>query len=316
MRISRYGSSRSHALLHTRLALLLVGAACSESLPTEPVLAVDLANLTGVAAQSVGANGQFVLPIHGANAAAEITGDNARKLATAFVADAGSDFTDALQKDRGAPIHFAGLRPCARAYYVESAYVDVPATVPDLMHKELGPQWLVGLCYGDVEEVSVAVSAYATDAVLDADGVSLVDGGDGNFLVMGVPVGAEIPMAPEGVANLAAQSSKRRVALVPRLIMRPRPEAAMLAIWQVTLEASVTVLGTDTHTLRSEASLFAGPANGWLSPAFIDARPGAPENSLPDSIEYLMDNGKFATLVIARSPGLPVNFEVVTFTGT
>lgn len=219
--------------------------------------------------------------------------------------------------DRGAPIHATQLSPCPRAFYVEGAYSDIPSDAPLWLQKSLGPQWLVGLCYGGVEEVVVSISAYATDARLAADRIHLSAGGEGNFLIMGVPVGTEVPIAPERIADLTAERFGKRVAEVPRLIMRPRPAAAQIAIWQIGLEAPVQMRGGTSHMSRARQTLFAGPLDGWQTPAFAAARNDTSDASATEVISFtsLKMNGGRRDYAATRRPDMPATLELVSLGG-
>ena len=287
--------------------------ACEAS-TSEPLRSVDSALLTGIAAQSIDSHGQFVLPNGGGASAGEISREVATALGVAVWHSAQASL-NLYESDRGAPIHVDALVACQRAFYVESAYANVPADAPTVLRKALGPEWLVGLCYGGVEEVVVSVSAYATDAGLTPDGANLSAAGQANFLIMGVPVGAEIPMSPEAIANVTARSAGRRIAVVPRLIMRPRPAAAQIAIWQIGLESAATVVGSDSHIPRARQFIFAGPLNGWLAPAFADQRPDVEESSTAEPFQYKdPSTGTVLTYTATRKVEVRPQLELVTFT--
>lgn len=290
---------------YTLVVLALCG--CEHADFAGPSTTVDAATLAGVAAQSLDASGHFLLPRHGADPAGEISVDQARRIAAAFARTA---FLSAamLEADRGAPIHWGALAPCPRAYYVESAYSGVPADAPQVLRKQAGSQWLVGLCSGATEEVVVGISALATDVTLSSDSAEFVSVGKGNFMVMGVPVGVEIPTSPEVIANLTAAASHRRVALVPQLVMRALPAAAMIAVWRVGLESDVTVRGDQSHVSRPRRSIFAGPLNGWRYPAFADFVPPADTLPILEPVRYYD-----RTVILTRKANAPSTLELITF---
>ena len=275
---------------------------------------IDRSLLTGEAAQSLNADGQFILPQHGALQTAEILGEDAKNLAAALWR-ASALVVPTLEHDRGGTIHTKDLQPCVRAYYVESAYSAVPADAPDVIQKALGPQWLVGLCYDNVEEVVVSVSAFATDAKLTADGRQLAQAGTSNFLSMGVPLGTEIPTPPEGLANASAKTASRRVSLVPLLTMRPRPASAITAVWQVTFETPAQVVGRDSHVTRQKQTVFAGALDGWNKIAYADALAGAPDDKGREDFVY--SNGTAGsvprTYTATRRADVPNVMELITF---
>lgn len=287
--------------------VVLALGGCEHANFAGPSTTVDTTTLAGVAAQSLDASGHFILPQHGADSTGEISVDQARRIAAAFTRTLYS-VTGLMEADRGAPIHWGALTPCPRAYYVEGAYSGIPADAPLVMKKQAGSQWLVGMCYGSTEELVVSISAFATDVKLSADGVDIVAAGEGNFLPMGVPVGVEVPTPPEVIANLTAAVSHRRVALVPRLVMRALPAAAMIAVWRVGLESEVTVRGDQSLASRARRSIFAGPLNGWRYPAFADFVP--PVDTLPilEPVRYFD-----RTVTLTRKASAPSTLELITF---
>lgn len=253
------------------VAALLVLAACGSDTEVAVPATVASSNqlrqvLSPRAAASLDRNGNFVLPQHGDSATAEISGTQAKALAFAYWRDAAEWLEDGVSRDRGALVHAHDLQPCARAYYATSAYAVLEADAPLLIRKTLGPQWLVGLCYQGTEEVIFGVSAYATDAKLGSGRVHLIDPGVGNFTIMGVPLGAEIPMPPERVAQFVAQKTSERLADAPLLVMRPFPKGSVTALWKIDLESPVSVTSTVGNQHRKTQTLFAGALNGWVTP--------------------------------------------------
>ena len=298
------------------LTTAILGSACGESiLPPRNPSAIVAASVTGEAARSLDADGLFRLPSEGEGEGPEITREKAKELAAAMWHDAAPFITHIAENDRGAPVHASSLRPCPRAYYAASAYVGVPASAPPVVRKALGPYWLVGMCYGSVQEVVIAVSAYATDARVGSGRIKLEDPGIANFLSMGVPAGAEIPTQPEVIANLVASAAKRPVAVVPRLIMRPRPHGPLVAVWQIAFESPVPVTGRASGKSRSKQTLFAGHLNGWTEPAFADAKVDAVENQrADDALEYRLQRSVTPTrYMVMRREGVPRVLELISF---
>jgi hypothetical protein len=287
---------------------------CRDYAPAHPTTSSAIAgNLTADAARSLDENGQFILARGGHGAEPEITGERAKELAAAMWHDALPFVRDVVERDRGGPIHGTELRPCPRAYYVASAYTNVPPQAPLVLRKTLGPQWLVGLCYGDIQEVVISVSAYATDAETAPGRVRLKESGTANFSTMGVPLGVAIPTPPERIANLVAEKTKRRVAVVPMLTMRPRPFGAAVAVWQVGLEAPVEVKGRATSRSRPIQAVFAGHLDGWKSPALADARTEDKDDDGHEQIEFRHPRtGSVTHYNVTRRSGLPNVLELIT----
>ena len=290
--------------------VLAIASGCTEPLSTSGGSRLRSV-LTGNAAAMLDASGQFVLPT-GATSEGEISGDRAKVLAMAMWRDAAPFIRNTLERDRGGAIHVDLLEPCPRAYYVASAYSHVPANLTPLERKSLGPQWLVGLCYGETQEVVVGVSAFATDVDVAAESPYLRRSGVNNFFPMGVPVGSRIPFPPEEIAEIAAGAASRRIAKVPQLISRPRPWAPVVAVWRVEFESPFSVRANRGNHQTTE--LLVGPLNGWSRPAIGYALDGDFKEAEPDDLIY--DNGTSSrTLRVKRQKGIPRSMELVTMEG-
>jgi hypothetical protein len=297
------------------LAAAVLTEACRDQLTNPRAPGVLARAVTGEAARSVDSNGQFVLPQGESGTLPEISADRAKSLAEAMWHDAAPFIQNSIETDRGAPIHSRDLKPCPRAYYVASAYLGVVADLRPVVQKALGPKWLVGMCHGGVEEVVVSVSSFATDAQTDTGRVQLRQPGTANFFTMGVPVGVEIPTPPEQIANLVAEATDRRVTLVPRLIMRPRPTAAVVAVWQVALDAPVTVSGRTSGRSSAHQVIFAGHLDGWSHPALATSLFGAPDD-LSDDLNYKdPTKGEQVRIKAIRRGDVPRTMELITVEG-
>ena len=303
MAVTRFG------MLGCAFIGLIVVSSCND-IDAPAIPRINLALLTPKAAQGVDANGMFVLRAEGSG---EISADQARTLASAFWRDLGSTFEAVVMQDRGGAVHTTQLVPCARSYYVESAYTAVPAEMPSDVIKALGPEWLVGMCYGVTEEAVIAVSAMATDAT--ASGGHLTDaGGQGNFFLMGVPVGAEIPAAPESVATVAATSSAKRVSTVPSLTMKAFPAAPTTAVWHISIEAPALATGATSHSTQSLQAFAAGALNGWGSIAFAAANPDS-ANGQSETIQIQDITGANTSFMVTRRADVPKYLELISFGG-
>jgi hypothetical protein len=265
----------------------------------------------------VNAKGEFILAQHGDSADAEISADQAKELVAAFWHDGGRSQQYGAGLDRGAAVHWTELVPCVRAYYVTSAYSRLQSDAPLIIRKALGPQWLVGLCYVDVEEVVVSISAFATDARIGHSQFRLEDPGVGNFGVMGVPVGAEIPVAPEDIAQLAAEQTNRRLAEVPLLVMRPFPKGAVTAVWQIDLDAPIAARGQVSGDERSLKKLFAGHLNGWSKPTLAAEIPNSNANRSDDEDQKFVwaRPERLTHHAVTRRPGIARDLELITVGG-
>jgi hypothetical protein len=285
---------------------LLIAASCGQ-IDAPVIPRIDPALLTPEAAQGVNGNGLFVLR---GERSGEISVDQARTLATAFWRDVGPYISGTIEHDRGGIVH-TQLVPCARSYYVESAYTNVPVEVPINLQKELGAQWLVGMCVGTTEEVVIAVSAMATDASVSGGRITV---GQANFFCMGVPVGAEIPAAPENIAAVSANSSAKRVSAVPGLTMRAFPASPTTAVWQVAIEAPAVAIGAVSRSSRPLQTFVAGALNGWGSIAFAAPNPNAP-NDQSEVIPFQLITGATISFTVTRRVDVPKSLELISFGG-
>jgi hypothetical protein len=265
-------------------AVTCIVAACASpdaSAITHPVSPSHLAqSVTSDVWRRVDGDNHFLLAQGESSAPAEIDGDSARRLAEAFWRHVGWSLAKGVSVDRGAPVHASDLQPCSRVFYARSAYESIPSQVPPVVAKVLGPHWLVGLCYGSTEEVLVSVSAHAIDIRESTRPNTFAHVGDGDFFVMGVPVGAQIPVPPEEVAVAVAEAVGRRVAAVPVLVSRPFPQDAVTAVWELTLDAPVTVTSYASQKSRLVSTLLAGALNGWQTIAYAVGRTDVLDNRL------------------------------------
>lgn len=293
---------------------LALCAACTDTLAAPPDARILLTSVTGDAAHAIDGNGHFVLRQN--VAPEEITEAQAKQIAAAMWHDVGPLLRPTLEQDRGGTINADALQPCARAYYALSAYSAIPDDGSMALRKAVGSQWLVGLCSGDVEQVVVAVSASATDVRLGQGRIQLLDPGVANFFSMGVPIGTQIPMPPELVADFVAKSTGQRVALVPQLLMRPHPKGAVVALWQITLAGTVRLTGGISGLTEARQTVFAGPANGWAEPALASAQAGLPDAGGPTVIESRNPKTQAVSRMnLTRRPGIPQAFELVSVEG-
>lgn len=220
------------------------------------------AALTADAKSQLDAHGKFVLASAGTG---EISESDAKRLAMAWWRSTVGFVTPVVERDRGAEVHEDDLEACPRAYLALSAYEPSSAGLDPLIQRMTGSRWLVGLCYGNVQEVLVAVSALAGDA-RERDG-RIEDPGLHNFFVFGVPVGSRVPFSPEDAAIAAAVHAGARVAAPPRLLLRTRPYSAANAVWDIELENEVLLRGVSGSSPRRASSVLVGHFQGWREPS-------------------------------------------------
>ncbi len=289
--------------------------ACESPLPHEADQATELQlAVTGVAAESIDPQGRFVLS-EATNNQSEISAQLARELAVAYWHDARTHLRSAVSNDRGAEVAVERLKPCGRVFLVASAYHSYPDDLPVVIRKAVGSHWLVPMCAGNTQEVVISVSTLASDAETGSGTLRLMKAGAGNFFVMGVPVGAHIPQAPEQVAVRSYDTSNERVIRVPELIMRPFPHAPTTAVWHVEVESPVELRGTRSSSTRRRSTFFAGALAGWQETAFAAADALEQSNSETAEVQVIRGPGAddVRSYTLNRRADVPALLEIVSF---
>lgn len=312
---------RAYAGVRTAILGLIVSvSACGEQpVPTVALHADAAQSVIGDALQNLDDAGRF--RFDGSQVASdEITEARAKEIAAAYWEDAQRFVLSTAVADRGGMIHATALTPCDRAFYARAAYDDVSSMAPAVVQKVAGSHWLVGLCYQDIEEVVVAVSAQATDVVLSRattrQPARLLDPGSSNFFSMGVPVGARIPVEPEVAARAAATASGRHVRAVPQLLMRERPHSPLLAVWRIELDAPVPAAANGGKALEPVSTVFVGPMNGWQRPAIAAARAGNnAQVRTADEITVESRRAGRSVTALSRRADAPPQMELIAFGG-
>jgi hypothetical protein len=213
------------------------------------------AAVTGAAADSIDQAGLFLLADRTRKDGTEITEQRARELAIAYWKTIEQELRIRAKRDRGGVPLSASLRLCPRAFYAESGYDPLPPDLPVEMRRGLGPQWLLGLCDGNTQELAISVSSEATDLGVRADGtISILKSGD--FWDVGVPPGGRIPAWPENAvvaaAGLTAVGADGRAGvavgrpcfIVPEGTARP-PNRILWKRPQHNLTLGLTAVGAD-----------------------------------------------------------------------
>jgi hypothetical protein len=144
-----------------------------------------------------------------------------------------------LERGHGGPIRIAALRVCGRSYFAQSPYQPLADAIASPARKQFGSWWIVGLC-GATEgtQVSVAVSAFATDLRIEQGEIRFPNVFGNEFKIVGVPAGWDgaIPVSPERAIVMAGARSGRQVEAVPVLVgpdlRRAYPQAAA---WRLSL---------------------------------------------------------------------------------
>ena len=151
----------------------------------------------------------------------EISAEQAEALADGYLRNNVPMLLEALQNDRGGPIDLTLLTRCRQTLYAESAFERLDGAAPETLRRAYGPYWIVAFCgshgAGDIQ-VSIAVSALATQVSLDSEGRIAFNGPTGNvFFTLGVPPGwsTAVGEAPERAAMRVSQRGQARVSRVP-----------------------------------------------------------------------------------------------------
>jgi hypothetical protein len=247
----------------TVLAALV--SACSD---TRPPTSVELSTpidahmfVAGEAATQLDAQGHFVLPSIAGPSAAMITPARAVALAQAHVATFAKFIRPYLEKQRGASIEFAALRPDPRAYYADTPY-ETPNTLR--LHagvrKVLGPYYLVAFNDEQGQVLSVGVSAYNTDIAIENGLLALPAEHGNDFRMQAVRTGdlAGMPIAPEHAARIAFEAVGARTVNVPVLTLPTYDLAPQFARWRLQLDRPAAVRSKRTGASHSTTSLYIG----------------------------------------------------------
>ncbi len=256
------------------------------------------AAVTGTVADSIDAAGQFVLADRMRDDGTEITEQRARELAIAYWKTIEQELRIRAKRDRyGVPLS-ARLRICSRAFYAESGYDSLPTDLPVEMRRGLGPQWLLGLCNGDNQELAISVSSEATDLSVRADGtISILKNGD--FWDVGVPVGVRIPAWPENAA-VAAAAPGYRVSGVPVLRRRARNQVMFIADWYFPIEQEGEIRGLVSGVSRRVSALQFGIYSSFSDVKVLDAHPDFADESRVEVARVSLGGGNVRLVPITR----------------
>jgi hypothetical protein len=197
-------------------------------------------------------------------AGAQITEATARQFAGISAHQFGPMLRGYLERGHGGPIDIAALRVCGRSYFVESPFKALPAEIAMPLKKQFGPWWIVGLCGASGStQVSIAVSAYATDLWLEHGELRFPRIFGNEFKMVGVPASWDgaVPVSPEKAIVAAGKHSGRKVAAVPYLVgpdlNRAFPQAAA---WRLALGSA----GAFTQSARNEGDVLYLGVSGTL----------------------------------------------------
>ena len=307
--------------------------------PARPDLEVAPSELvkamTSGAAVAIGSSGKLELAAPPNTGRSQISGEKAGVLATA-VARHNLPYNHKLYDgQRGQALPYASLVVCGEPLYAWSAFerlaFDDPATAAHPLQKSIGPFWLVKLCApGTAPQVNVAVSAYATDLGIRADGgVDFPAVGGGDFFAEGIPDSQrsdELPSA-EAAVVFAANLTGRRVAAVPELIVPFwRDDSPFGARWRIRLDGPARLRDSsgrvaqfsEAYVSRIRTTVRTG-SRSWTADSI---QPGdvevtfIPQGRVGEHIDVVLRRKAEGTKIMRanRRTGVPINFSTAVIT--
>jgi hypothetical protein len=213
--------------------------------------------LSGEAARAIQQYGEF--PAIRTDAwREEIQSTIATEIATTWIQRFLGQIVSALEKDRGAPIDIARLRPCSRQFYAQSAYEPLPSA-PEAVQRIAGPHWVVPFCVGAEQQVSASVSVYAESV----DDTSYAAGA--NVFVVGVAPNKSAPLRPGDAALEVATRTGRLVARIPELVAIEYGMTPQFALWRVTLDRPVGVRRLQSLSAWDASEVYLAISESWSS---------------------------------------------------
>lgn len=322
--MSRY---RLGSLCAAVSGLVLLGA-CRDEIaePTHPVMPKQIqAYVTGDAAQSLGANGEFSFaPASPPTDLPIISAERAGELAAAYVRTYGSAMRSGFQLYGAPDIDLDKLHISPRIFYAETPHARVPDVPNPGPRRHYGPYYITHLLVEGRPALTVAVSAYAHDVGISPEG-RIARPVNVSSLFFHFPVtdaGARIsysPLSPEEAVALVASRTGAKVTSPPRLLLRDRRFHPVTAQWQLTLDRAVGVQRAQGGGRAEVRELFVGP-NGTLSiPSLVQPaatrvmyRSGPrPNRPGPSRSTQGMGVAPRSSLDLPRRPDLPAEFDDV-----
>jgi hypothetical protein len=304
-------------------AIVALSGACSDrgaSAPQAPAGRESLEHyLSGTALNQLHGDGTLRIanvPTQGTRP--QISETRAREIATAFIATHLRGLRRTLENDRGAPIDVNSVVLCPRVYYAETPLDEVPNDVPDVYHRLYGPWWLTSLCTpGGEPVVALGISAYSTELEISEGKLIYPNVAGGEFRWVGIRPGEDnlLPIPPESAVRRAAGIANRRVASIPRLVLRPL-QYPQLAQWHLTLDSEADFRLREGGASARARELFVG-AEAYSKPKIriaVADQPNAVEfewRPLPVSGDMSKTPPPARSTSVARRAGLPVTFQEI-----
>lgn len=239
--------------------------------------------VTGDAAAVV-SDGKFVLPAPEATVSKQLSSGEAVVLARTWARQFGPLIRSSFEDDHGAGIRFDKLLACGRPLYAVSGFAEPADDILPAVRRAIGPWWLITLCDGALPQLSVSVSAWATELRIENGRLVYPLNSGAEFSAQGIPLGhvGEYPSSPERAAFSTAQQTGRRVTSVPQLVAGfnklGNPERAR---WIWNLEGAVSVRTEKTSGLVSSQVLTGHALRaGGQDELFVGSVPQ------PDSVDF------------------------------
>lgn len=258
----RRSSWRCDCTMLVVLFVILVGGCEASRSPVSPLPPVVTAIVSEDVARSLDANGRFVLPAPEAPDSSPIISEiRARQLAAAYLQSFGIFHAQTWARQRGARIDLAELTVGPRVYFATTPYGPVPAGLHPSAKKLFGPFYIVPLYERGSLALVLAVSAYNVDMEISADGELTLPRFDGNgFIGSGIPAqnSGQAAISAEEAATQVARVAKRKVALVPELVLPGVGVMPVFALWKVTLESDVGVTRKSGEVREQAHEIFFG----------------------------------------------------------
>jgi hypothetical protein len=311
--------SQAGLVRHGGLGLLLaVVLSCSDDrLVGPPVVSTDelKAALTEDLSAGLSADGRFVLA-EPAPSPTTVTKERARELIWAYWKRHERTWRYSFDRDRGAPLA-ANLEMCPWSYYAHSGFDPVESPAPTELRRAWGSKWIFGLCSGAEQQVALAVSDEVTNLKIETSGdIHYVRSGD--FFLMAVPIGRNIPAPPEWSAVSTSKKVRARVSGVPILQRRGDLSVPVIADWVFPIETSTLVRGHDSEVERSVSALAFGEyfGRGRVEHVPLDADPEYAAAPRGIRLTAMTSPTTSQTFTILRRLNVPARRELVEALGT
>ena len=281
--------------------------------------------VTGAAKSNLDASGHFRLKGPPASGPRQLRQEQAEALAAIWPQQFGTWTRSVFERQHGGSINFAGLKLCGRTLYAESPLEPFdPKIAGDpfgaVSQRVFGPWWLTTLCTpSGTPQLSLAVSAYATDLWIEEGRIrGPVVGGEW-FSPEGIPLGAdeEFILSPERAAERVATRAKRRIREVPRLLVPLRRQGfPNHPYWKLMLDSLVDVQPEQGGALKKR-DVYIGRRPTDRSNTLAIAAKDQPDE-LPISYPLKLNPEtsraprQHGVVRVKRKADLPISFQVVT----